>query len=112
MIFHFKGDLSLDLILVKLLRRLGWIDFCFLQIGRISFHLSLNNACLGYYLITSRLFLRGGSFQRGRRPFRLENMWLKDEGFVERVRSWWESYIIMGAPSFVLANKLKLLKND
>ena len=45
-------------------------------------------------------------------PFRFENMWLKDEGFVERVRSWWEFYNVLGAPSFVLANKLKLLKND
>ena len=58
------------------------------------------------------IVLEGGSFHRGRRPFRFENMWLKDEGFVERVRSWWESYHVHGAPSFVLANKLKLLKND
>ena len=40
----------------------------------------------------SRLFsdhflivLEGGSFQRRSRPFRFENMWLKDEGFVDRV---------------------------
>ena len=39
-------------------------------------------------------------------------MWLKDEGFVDRVQSWWESYQSQGASSFVLANKLKLLKND
>ena len=58
------------------------------------------------------IVLEGGSFQRGRRPFRFENMWLKDDGFVERVRSWWDSYNILGASSFVLANKLKLLKND
>ena len=58
------------------------------------------------------IVLEGGSFQRGRRPFRFENMWLKDEGFVERVRSWWESYNVLGAPNFFLANKLKLLKND
>ncbi|XP_030970526.1 uncharacterized protein LOC115990899 [Quercus lobata] len=58
------------------------------------------------------IVLEGGSFHRGRRPFRFENMWLKDEGFVERVRSWWESYHLQGAPSFVLANKLKLLKHD
>ena len=58
------------------------------------------------------IVLEGGSFQRGRRPFRFENIWLKDEGFMERVRSWWESYNVLGAPSFVLANKLKLLKND
>ena len=61
-----------------------------------------------YFLIV----LEGGSFHRGRRPFRFENMWLKDEGFVERVRSWWDSYHLHGALSFVLANKLKLLKND
>ena len=51
------------------------------------------------------IVLEGGSFhQRGRRPFRFENMWLKDEGFVEIVRSWWESYHFQGAPSFALAN--------
>ena len=33
------------------------------------------------------IVLEGGSFQRSRRPFRFENMWLKDEGFVEGVRS-------------------------
>ena len=59
------------------------------------------------------IVLEGGAFHhRGRRLFRFETMWLKDEGFVERVRSWWESYHFQGAPSFVLANKLKLLKND
>ena len=45
-------------------------------------------------------------------PFRFENMWLKDEGFVDKVQSWWDSYQVHGAPSFILANKLKLLKND
>ena len=65
LIFRFKGDPSLDLILVKLLRRLSWTDFCFLQSRRISFHLSLNNTCLGCYLITSRLFLRGVPFKEG-----------------------------------------------
>ena len=33
------------------------------------------------------IVLRGGSFQRGCMPFRFENMWLKDESFVDRVRS-------------------------
>ncbi|KAK4559257.1 hypothetical protein RGQ29_008482 [Quercus rubra] len=58
------------------------------------------------------IVLKGGSFQRGSMLFRFENMWLKDEGFVDRVRSWWDSYQVHGAPSFILANKLKLLKND
>ena len=53
------------------------------------------------------IVLEGGSFQRGSMPFRFENMWFKDEGFVDR-----DSYQVHGAPSFILANKLKLLKND
>ena len=39
-------------------------------------------------------------------------MWLKDEGFLGRVSSWWESYHFQGTPSFSLANKLKMLKFD
>ena len=57
------------------------------------------------------IVLEDGSFQRGSMPFRFENMWLKGEGFVDRIRSWWDSYQFHGAPSFILANKLKLLKN-
>ena len=57
------------------------------------------------------IVLEGGSFQRGSMLFRFENMWLMDEGFVDRVQSWWDSYQVHGAPSFILANKLKLLKN-
>ena len=68
----------------------------------------MSRLCLDHFPIV----LEGGSFQRGSRLFRFENMWLKDEGFMDRVRSWWESYQFHGAPSFVLANKLKLLKND
>jgi hypothetical protein len=39
-------------------------------------------------------------------------MWLKYEGFVDKVKSWWDSYTYEGLPSFVLANKLKSLKLD
>ena len=39
-------------------------------------------------------------------------MWLKDEGFLDRVSSWWESFHFQGTPSFSLANKLKMLKLD
>lgn len=37
-------------------------------------------------------------------------MWLKTEGFVERVSQWWGSYQFQGNPSYVLAQKLKALK--
>ena len=39
-------------------------------------------------------------------------MWLKHEGFVDKVKSWWDSYTCEGLPSFVLANKLKSLQLD
>ena len=48
----------------------------------------------------------------GKRPFRFENMWLKAEGFVDKVRSWWEAYLFEGSPSYVMASKLKALKVD
>ena len=31
---------------------------------------------------------------------------------MERVQGWWSSYNFAGSPSFVLANKLKALKED
>jgi hypothetical protein len=34
-------------------------------------------------------------------------MWLKEEGFVEKIRSWWGAFSLVGSPSFVLAKKLK-----
>jgi hypothetical protein len=39
-------------------------------------------------------------------------MWLKSDGFVDKVRHWWSSYSFLGTPSFVLAQKLKALKVD
>jgi hypothetical protein len=47
------------------------------------------------------------SIQRGKRPFKFENMWLQEDGFMDRVRLWWASYSFQGSPSFVLAQKLK-----
>jgi hypothetical protein len=39
-------------------------------------------------------------------------MWLKEEGFVEKVRGWWASYNFQGTPSFILTKKLRALKGD
>ena len=50
----------------------------------------------------------GGNFtwsnarSRSRSPFRFENMWLKSEGFHNRVHQWWYSYLYNGSPSYVL----------
>ena len=49
---------------------------------------------------------------RGKSSFRFENMWLKKEGFVDRVQTWWNWHSFVGTPSFMLAKKLKALKED
>ncbi|KAG6646425.1 hypothetical protein CIPAW_07G008100 [Carya illinoinensis] len=53
-----------------------------------------------------------GGIRKGRWPFKFENMWLKSEGFVDRVKQWWSSYQFQGTPSFIFASKLKALKKD
>lgn len=39
-------------------------------------------------------------------------MLLKCEGFVAKVKRWWDSYHFQVSPIFVLASKLKALKID
>ena len=44
-------------------------------------------------------------------------MWLKEDGFVDQVRGWWDqgwwgSYSFPGSPSHIMASKLKALKMD
>jgi exonuclease III len=56
------------------------------------------------------IFLSSGCPQSGKRAFKFENMWLQEEGFVAKVRGWWDSFQFYGSPSFVLAKKLKALK--
>ncbi|KAG6644345.1 hypothetical protein CIPAW_08G049600 [Carya illinoinensis] len=53
-----------------------------------------------------------GGIQEGKRYFKFENMWLKVEGFVDKVRSRRILYYVEGSPSFILAGKLKALKED
>ena len=45
-------------------------------------------------------------------PFRFENIWLRVENFVDKVKAWWASYLFQGNPSFILAKKLVALKLD
>ena len=56
------------------------------------------------------ILVEAGEILRGKSPFRFENMWLKSEGFKDWVHSWWNRYSFSGTPSFVLAKKLKVLK--
>ena len=56
--------------------------------------------------------MEAGGILRGKSPFTFKNMWLKSEGFKDRVHSWWNRYSFSGTPSFVLVKKLKALKED
>ena len=58
----------------------------------------------------SPILLDGGEMRRGPTPFRFENMWLKEEGFKEVLRKWWERIQVSGSASFILIEKLKTLK--
>ena len=58
----------------------------------------------------SPIILDGGGMTRGPTPFRFENMWLKEEGFKEVLRRWWEEIQISGTASYILSEKLKALK--
>ena len=58
------------------------------------------------------ILVEAGRILREKRPFRFENVWLKSEGFTDRVHSWWNQFFFSGTPSFVLAKKLKALKGD
>ena len=49
---------------------------------------------------------------RGKSTFQFENMWLKTNGFVNRVDSWWNRHSFSGTPNYVFAKKLKVLKED
>ena len=48
--------------------------------------------------------------RRGPTPFRFENMWLKEEGFKDVLRKWWEGIRVSGSASYILSEKLKALK--
>ena len=45
------------------------------------------------------ILLDGGVVCRGPSPFRFENMWLKEEGFKELVKSWWMTPNLGGPPA-------------
>jgi hypothetical protein len=58
------------------------------------------------------IILLQGCLQNRKSSFKFENMWLKEEGFVDKVRNWWDSFSFTGSASFILAKKLKALKGE
>ncbi|RVW54250.1 LINE-1 reverse transcriptase-like [Vitis vinifera] len=78
-----------------------WLD----QFSRVS-QRRLPRSISDHFLV----LLEGGSWRRGPASFRFENMWFKDEGFKELIRSWWQGIEVRGSASFRLSAKLKDLK--
>ncbi|RVW28776.1 Transposon TX1 uncharacterized 149 kDa protein [Vitis vinifera] len=56
------------------------------------------------------ILLEGGGLKRGPSPFRFENMWLEEKGFMDQMKRWWGSLTFIGSFSFVLDAKLRALK--
>ena len=57
------------------------------------------------------ILLDGGGLRKGPSLFRFENMCLKMEGFKDLLKTWWEQDSFSGSSSFILAEKLKVLKS-
>lgn len=51
-----------------------------------------------------------GRTYRGPSLFRFKNMWLKSEGFKEKVKGWWQNLEFRGLNNFILVEKMEALK--
>lgn len=58
------------------------------------------------------LMLECGDWDSSTSYFKVINMWLQTEGFLDNVQTWWNGYEVVGIPDFILTPKLKLLKKD
>uniref|UniRef100_A0A0V0IXC5 Putative ovule protein n=1 Tax=Solanum chacoense TaxID=4108 RepID=A0A0V0IXC5_SOLCH len=57
------------------------------------------------------ILLQSGNWEPRRSYFKFENWWLQTEGFLDRVKMWWNSIVCEGRPDFILAFKLRALKD-
>lgn len=58
------------------------------------------------------MLLDGNDINKGKGLFTFENMWVRTEGFVDKVRNWWGSYHYHGSLSYILASKLNSLEDN
>ena len=47
------------------------------------------------------ILLYGGRVRRGLSSFRFKLMWLKEEGYKDLLKSWWEGYKFSASASFI-----------
>ena len=48
--------------------------------------------------------------ERGKVPFKFENIWLRAEEFSDLIKKWWPEEEVQGFGSYVVARKLKGVK--
>lgn len=56
------------------------------------------------------ILLKCGDWESNPSYLKFENMWLEEEGCLEKVKAWWQSYSVNGTPDFVLYQKPRYLK--
>jgi len=81
---------------------LDLIDFSSLRIGKLIVLGFFRKGFLDCARIIFLFSLTVVVFNRAKTHLDLR-MWLKEAGFVDRVRQWWSSYSFQGFPSFILA---------
>lgn len=54
--------------------------------------------------------LQFGHWDQSKSYFKFENWWLTQEEFVDRIKVWWNDFEFYGKPDYILACKLKALK--
>lgn len=60
----------------------------------------------------SQFYLKMENGKQNTLYFKFEVMWLQNEGFLDKVKDWWQSYSIHSNPGFILMQKLKCLTKD
>lgn len=58
------------------------------------------------------ILLESGDWDVTPSYFKFENIWLEVDGFLDKLKYWWQSYNFNGRPNFILMQKLKSLKKD
>lgn len=76
-----------------------------------SFHIKIRSFS-GHWRLGGTFSDLAQSLLQGKSYFKFENMWLKFDGFMERVKQWWQGYFFQGSSSHVVCQKLKALKQD
>jgi len=54
--------------------------------------------------------LESAKLEKGKVPFKFENMWLRAERFSDLIKKWWEEEEVHGFANYEVARKLKVVK--